>query len=146
METLEFLTEVWFNYATGEGTIEDVITEYEKHSLDTNQDSPGNLHWEALYKASPPGTKVILTVRDSDEQWYNSWKNYLERGRLLCLTRQYRRCKTSEHKKMSIFGLSNAKLRSVLAKYGYLGEECQRTYEIHSMTELNPFQGKKIRN
>ena len=63
METLELLTEVWLNHATGEGTIEDVITEYEKHGLDTNQDSPGNLHWEALYKASPPGTKVILTVR-----------------------------------------------------------------------------------
>ena len=64
----------------------------------------------------------------------------------LCLTKQYRHRKTSEHTKMSIFGLSNAKLRSVLAKYGYLGEECQRTYEFHSMTELNPFQGKKIRS
>ena len=52
----------------------------ENVNFDTNQDSPGNFHWEALYKALPAGTKVILTVRDNDEQWYKSWLNYLTRG------------------------------------------------------------------
>ena len=29
--------------------------------------------WEELYRASPKDQKVILTVRDSDEKWWNSW-------------------------------------------------------------------------
>ena len=45
--------------------IEKVISEYKVHGFDVNQDLPGNIHWQDLYKASPPGTKVILTVRDS---------------------------------------------------------------------------------
>ena len=82
LESMEYLSEVWLNYATDKGTIQNVIDEYDKNGFDTNQDLPGNLHWEALYKASPPGTKVILTVRDDDEQWYNSWKTYMTQGKL----------------------------------------------------------------
>ena len=37
-----------------------------------NQDIPGNLLWEDLYMASP-NSKVILTVRDSEHAWWNSW-------------------------------------------------------------------------
>ena len=60
IETLEFLTGAWLNFGTGKGSIEDVVAEYDKLGFDTNQDAPGNLHWEALYDASPPGTKVWL--------------------------------------------------------------------------------------
>ena len=52
------MSKVWLDFGTGEGTIEDVIAEYDKLGFDANQDQPGNLHWEALYDASPPGTKV----------------------------------------------------------------------------------------
>ena len=45
--------------------IEKVISEYKIHGFDVNQDLPGNIYWKDLYKASPQGTKVILTVRDS---------------------------------------------------------------------------------
>ena len=82
LETMDFLSEVWLNYGTGKGTIKDVIAEYDKNGFDANQDMPGNLHWEAMYKASPLGTKVILTIRDSDEQWFNSWKTYWTHGKL----------------------------------------------------------------
>ena len=28
----------------------------------------------------PKDTKVILTVRDSDEEWFNSWAKFMEQG------------------------------------------------------------------
>ena len=48
--------------------ITDVIKKYDEFGFDANQDSPGNFLWEELYHASPKDTKVILTVRDSDEK------------------------------------------------------------------------------
>ena len=41
------------------------------------QDLPTNLFWEELYNAVP-NSKVILTIRDSDEQWYKSWISFNE--------------------------------------------------------------------
>ena len=55
-----------------------MIQEYKDHNFDTNQDLPGNLLWEELYAAMPKGTKVILTVRDSDEIWFNSLYKFRE--------------------------------------------------------------------
>jgi len=75
-------------------TIDDVIAEYDKLGFDTNQDIPGMTHsmthsmthyrlelegwemWEELYRAMPKGTKVILTVRDSDEVWFDSYYKF----------------------------------------------------------------------
>ena len=59
---IEFLTEPWLNFGTGKGSIEDVVAAYDKLGFDTNQDAPGNLHWEALYDASPPGTKAWFSL------------------------------------------------------------------------------------
>ena len=47
--------------------LEEVIDAYDKNGFEANQDLPGNMLWEELYKSSPKGTKVILTVRSSDE-------------------------------------------------------------------------------
>ena len=91
----EFLSETWHDFGTGKGTIEDVVAEYDRLGFDTNQDGPGNLHWEALYDASPPGTKVILTVRDNEDQWFKSWLKF----------------QIGEHTRMSIFGVSLVKFR-----------------------------------
>ena len=55
------------NYFNGTGSIEEVLDAYDKKGFEANQDLPGNMLWEELYKASPKGTKVILTVRASDE-------------------------------------------------------------------------------
>ena len=80
METLEFLPFIWRDYVDGKATIEDVISEYEKHGFDTNQDLPGNLLWEDLYRGmlkKDKNTKVILTVRDNDEVWWKSWCGFV---------------------------------------------------------------------
>ena len=37
--------------------------------------SPGNLYWEELYNAID-NPYVILTVRDDEHVWLNSWKNF----------------------------------------------------------------------
>ena len=65
LEQCEFISSEWLAFISGRGSIEDVIAKFEKNGFDTAQDLPANMNWEALYDASPPGTKVILTVRDS---------------------------------------------------------------------------------
>ena len=67
MNMKDFLSDVWLSYFEGKASIEDVLHAYDKHRFDANQDLPGNMLWEELYKASPKGTKVILTVRASDK-------------------------------------------------------------------------------
>ena len=50
--------------------------QYQKHGFQANQDIPGNLYWEDLFNASP-NSKVILTVRDSEQAWKNSWTKFV---------------------------------------------------------------------
>ena len=76
METIEFLAITWTGYFDGKIGIEQVIKAYENNGFDANQDTPGCLYWEELYNASPKGTKVILTVRDSDDIWQKSMKGF----------------------------------------------------------------------
>ena len=79
-ETVEFLSFVWRDYVEGKATIDDVIGAYDKHGFDANQDIPGSLLWEDLYRAlirRDKNTKVILTVRDDVDTWYNSWTNFM---------------------------------------------------------------------
>ena len=53
IETTEFLTKEWLQFMEGRGKIEDVIDAYAREGFDTNQDFPGNIFWEDLYKAIP---------------------------------------------------------------------------------------------
>lgn len=78
METAEFLSGVWLEFYEGKATIEKVLAAYDQHGFDANQDLPGNMLWEELYDASPRGTKVILTIRESDERWWKSWCGFLK--------------------------------------------------------------------
>ena len=48
---------------------------YNLRKLPIFKDAPGNFYWEDLYNASP-NAKVILTIRDSDEIWWNSFINF----------------------------------------------------------------------
>jgi len=77
METLEFASDIWEKYFHGQASIEDVLDVYDKHGFDANQDIPGNFLWEELYRASPPDTKVILTIRESEDKWWNSFFNFI---------------------------------------------------------------------
>ena len=55
-----------------------IIDEYKINGFQANQDIPGNFLWEELYNASPKA-KVILTVRDSKEQFKTSWTKFMEK-------------------------------------------------------------------
>ena len=43
----------------------------------------GNIFWEEMYEelgGKDKKIKVILTIRDGDEIWYNSWLNFFDRN------------------------------------------------------------------
>ena len=45
--------------------------------------SLGNVFWEEMYEelgGKDKKIKVILTIRDGDEIWYNSWLNFFDRN------------------------------------------------------------------
>ena len=83
---MKFLSGVWKDFYEGNATIEKVLAAYDEHGFDANQDLPGNMLWEELYDASPKGTKVILTVRESDERWWKSWCGFMLQERSLCFS------------------------------------------------------------
>ena len=104
--------------------IEDVISKYDRLGFDANQDMPGSLHWKALYQASSPDTKVILTVRDNEEQWFNSWYNFIK----------------VEQLKKSFFDFSFTKIQAELSKRGYMGQIPKQQYEMRLRLDQHPFQ------
>lgn len=111
-ETVEFLSFVWRDYVEGKATIDDVIGAYDKHGFDANQDIPGSLLWEDLYRAlirRDKNTKVILTVRDSDEAWWASWCRYMQQE-----------CSRGAIGDFCVSGLMGS-----LAARGYMGAEFQ---------------------
>ena len=50
METAEFISFAWRDYIQGKVGIENVLATYEEHGFDCNQDIPGNILWEDLYR------------------------------------------------------------------------------------------------
>lgn len=110
METAEFLSFVWRDYVEGKATIDDVINAYDKHGFDANQDIPGNLLWEDLYRAlikRDANTKVILTVRDSDAAWWKSWCGFM----------------LQECSRGAIGDFCSQGVMKIVASRGYLGPE-----------------------
>ena len=97
-ETFEFFGQTWLDFVNRKIDASDVIDKYKvinfylshivrpvfsdirfkEHGFNVNQDFPGNFMWEELYRAGPKNQKVILTVRDSDEKWWNSWCTFSE--------------------------------------------------------------------
>ena len=73
---------IWLKYFDGKATIREVINEYEIRGYDSCQDIPSNYHWEELYNELGPDTKVILTVRDSTDRWWNSFVNFFTQDRV----------------------------------------------------------------
>lgn len=80
LETMQYFSHIWEEYMDGRCDIEAVIDEYKRRGFDTNQDVPGNLYWEQLYDALGPDTKVILTIRDNEEVWFNSLHDFVSRS------------------------------------------------------------------
>lgn len=119
METLEFLSAVWLDYFNGKASIEEVLDEYGKHGFDANQDLPGNMHWEELYKASPKGTKVILTVRSTDDEWFDSFYRF-----------EKQQTARWSYGNFNIVGLG-------LANRGYMGKKFQNMGQGFSSTKTD---------
>ena len=69
-----------------------------------------------MYTASPDA-KVILTVRDDEEEWVNSWIKFVR----------------VEHERKNLFGISTMKIQSFLAEYGYMGQELKDKFELQSV-------------
>ena len=46
------MSDEWRSFAEGNASIESVLTAYDRHGFDANQDLPGNVLWEEMYRAS----------------------------------------------------------------------------------------------
>ena len=66
METVEFLSEVWAQFAQGQIGIEAVLNEYHKYGFDVNQDIPGNVYWEDLYLGRCQCKRKVLMRSNHD--------------------------------------------------------------------------------
>ena len=49
---VKFLSNEWRSFAEGKSSIESVLTGYDRLGFDANQDLPGNVLWEEMYRAS----------------------------------------------------------------------------------------------
>ena len=76
METTESgLSRYWWDYMQGSAEISTVLEAYATNGFNVNQDLPGNFYWEQLFEKSPH-SKVILSVRDSESAWFDSWVKF----------------------------------------------------------------------
>merc|ERR1712126_789705 len=121
LETAEFLGSTWRDFIDEKIEIEEVLKKYDELGFDANQDLPGNFLWEELYLASSKDTKVILTVRDSDEQWWKSWCGFM----------------TQEFSRHSIGDFCVAGLLNIIAKKGYMGKEMNAIMEVDNRISRN---------
>jgi hypothetical protein len=129
---MEYLSKDWEDYIAGKIPIEDVIDSYDKNGFDVNQDVPGNYYWQELYKAQK-NCKVILTVRDNEEQWFNSIYKFYElafinrrRFDMLLFFSKYRICCAEATRMLKIlrkrlFGINFETFKSdILSKEGFV--------------------------
>ena len=76
MQSMSEFSQVWLDFINGKVPIESVLEEIGKSGYDCTQDAPWSLYWKELFEANGSDTKVILTVRDSTEQWWTSFLNF----------------------------------------------------------------------
>lgn len=70
-ETYIYMRETWIDFFAGRRTIQQVCEEYDRHGVDVIVDGPGNYFWREMSEYWPKA-KIILTVRDNEEKWYES--------------------------------------------------------------------------
>lgn len=76
-ETIVYFTDIWNDLLEGKCTLHDVIQHYDSLGYDSCNDFPGNAYWEEFYK-SIEGAKVILTVRDNEDVWTDSYLKFFK--------------------------------------------------------------------
>lgn len=123
VETSEFLSSVWLDYLEDRASITDVLDAYKKHGFDSNQDLPGNIHWEELYRAMPKDTKVILTVRDNVDQWWRSWCGFM----------------AQECKRDSIGDFCTQSIFNIMTLRGWTGPEMQAMMKVAQIVMAEEF-------
>jgi len=74
---VDHLLDDWVSFMRGDSDFDSICKKVEKMGGESCSDLPWNLYWEEFFNKYPD-SKVILTVRDSDEVWYRSFRNYLE--------------------------------------------------------------------
>jgi len=79
MQSMSEFSQVWLDYIEGKVPIESVLAEIGTAGYDVTQDVPWSLYWNELYEANGPETKVILTVRDNTERWWNSFDKFFSK-------------------------------------------------------------------
>jgi len=67
----------WKKFIKNETDFEPVLECYKRHRVDSFSDLPGNYFWEEFFERCP-NSKVILTVRDNQHVWFESYRNFLE--------------------------------------------------------------------
>jgi len=70
-EVYMYMRNTWMDFFKGKITIEDVCREYDRQNVDVVVDGPANYFWEEM-SAYWPNAKVILTLRDDEDKWYES--------------------------------------------------------------------------
>lgn len=70
-ETFTYMRRTWIDFFNGKITIEDVCAKYDEQDVDVVVDLPANYFWREMSQYWPKA-KIILTVRDSEDEWYGS--------------------------------------------------------------------------
>jgi len=70
-ETYTYMRKTWMDYFSGKITIEEVCKKYDEEECDVVVDGPSNYFWEEMAQYWPEA-KIILTVRDNEDKWYQS--------------------------------------------------------------------------
>ncbi|XP_078484254.1 uncharacterized protein LOC144744175 [Ciona intestinalis] len=76
MEHFWFHREQWERFFEGKGKVEDFRQMYE--DVDVVCDGPISFFWEEIFSVYPDA-KIILTVRDNEDQWFESRKRHVIR-------------------------------------------------------------------
>ena len=102
------------------------LSEYKKRGYNANQDVPSTLYWRE-FVTHCPRAKVILTVRDSGEQWFESRLRWVRSLR-----------------KYSIGGIFPFWLLLFLMSFGFMGKTAKRQMKISKTTAPNCFMNNSL--
>jgi len=74
---VDHMLDEWVEFMKGNAPFDLVHDKFNELNGESFSDMPFNLYWEEFYKRNP-NCKVILGVRDSDDQWYASFRRYCD--------------------------------------------------------------------
>ena len=74
-QTMEYFQDDWVNYIDQKIPLDDVIRKYDEHGINATSDLPFNGLAVNGYDRIK-GCKIILTVRDNEDVWLNSYRRH----------------------------------------------------------------------